>query len=152
MSFLITASQRLAARALRSHNTLQAARAHLRTQVPAFSTQTRTYAEKVKVTFMRDGEQETVEGEVGQSLLDIAQENDIDIEGACEGCCACSTCHVIINDPEVFDALPEQEEEELDMLDIALDVTDTSRLGCQVIMTKELDGIQVTLPEVENMM
>jgi ferredoxin len=65
--------------------------------------------------------------------------------GACEGSVACSTCHVILP-PEYYDVLPEPEDDENDMLDMAFGLTDTSRLGCQVKMTKELDGISVTLP------
>lgn len=65
--------------------------------------------------------------------------------GACEGSIACSTCHVIL--PEKFyDLLPEPDDDENDMLDMAFGLTDTSRLGCQVKMTKELDGITCTLP------
>ena len=65
--------------------------------------------------------------------------------GACEGSVACSTCHVIL--PEKFyDLLPEPDDDENDMLDMAFGLTDTSRLGCQVKMTKELDGITCTLP------
>ena len=65
--------------------------------------------------------------------------------GACEGSVACSTCHVILP-PEQYDLLPEPEDDENDMLDMAFGLTDTSRLGCQVKVTKELDGMTVTLP------
>ena len=67
------------------------------------------------------------------------------IVGACEGSVACSTCHVIL-EPEHYDILPEPEDDENDMLDMAFGLTDTSRLGCQVQVTKELDGMTVTLP------
>jgi len=87
----------------------------------------------------------TVEGNEGDSLLDIAHEYDIDLEGACEGSVACSTCHVILT-PEYYDSLPEPEDDENDMLDMAFGLTDTSRLGCQVKLTKGLDGITATLP------
>lgn len=65
--------------------------------------------------------------------------------GACEGSVACSTCHIILP-PEQYDLLPEPEDDENDMLDMAFGLTDTSRLGCQVKLTKELDGITCTLP------
>jgi len=65
--------------------------------------------------------------------------------GACEGSVACSTCHVILP-PEHYDLLPEPEDDENDMLDMAFGLTDTSRLGCQVKLKKELDGITCTLP------
>ena len=67
------------------------------------------------------------------------------LAGACEGSIACSTCHVILS-PEYYDLLPEPEDDENDMLDMAFGLTDTSRLGCQVKLTKELDGITATLP------
>ncbi|KAL9708732.1 mitochondrial matrix iron-sulfur protein [Leucoagaricus gongylophorus] len=87
----------------------------------------------------------TVEANEGDDLLGIAHEYDIDLEGACEGSVACSTCHVILP-LEYYDLLPEPDDDENDMLDMAFGLTDTSRLGCQVKLTKELDGITATLP------
>jgi ferredoxin len=69
----------------------------------------------------------------------------IELEGACEGVCACSTCHVIL-EPDVFDRLPEASEDEEDMLDQAFGLTASSRLGCQVVVTPDMDGIAVQLP------
>ena len=66
-------------------------------------------------------------------------------QGACEGSIACSTCHVILPE-EYFDKLPEPSDDENDMLDMAFGLTDTSRLGCQVQLTKDLDGMTITLP------
>jgi len=66
--------------------------------------------------------------------------------GACEGSLACSTCHVIVEDQEYYDRIPEAEDDENDMLDLAFGLTDTSRLGCQVKATKELDGLKVRIP------
>lgn len=86
-----------------------------------------------------------VDAPVGLSVLEIARRHDIDIEGACEGSLACSTCHVIV-EPEHFGKLPAPEEEEEDMLDLAFGLTRTSRLGCQLIMTEALDGLTVRLP------
>jgi ferredoxin len=65
--------------------------------------------------------------------------------GACEGSVACSTCHVILP-PEYYDLLPEPDDDENDMLDMAFGLTDTSRLGCQVKLTRALDGMTATLP------
>ena len=79
------------------------------------------------------GERITVEAPVGLSVLEIAHQNNIDLEGACEGSLACSTCHVIV-DSEWYDTLPDAQEEEEDMLDLAFGLTHTSRLGCQIIM------------------
>jgi len=106
-----------------------------------------------KMTFIKtDGTRVEVEAPVGLSVLEIAHRNDIDLEGACEGSLACSTCHVIV-DPEWFDVLKEPTEDEEDMLDLAFGLTHTSRLGCQIKMTEELDGLTVRLPTgTRNMM
>ncbi|KAF8462475.1 2Fe-2S ferredoxin-type domain-containing protein [Gautieria morchelliformis] len=87
----------------------------------------------------------TIEANDGDNILDLAHEYDVDLEGACEGSVACSTCHVILT-PQHYDLLPEPEDDENDMLDMAFGLTDTSRLGCQVKMTPALDGMVVTLP------
>jgi len=76
-----------------------------------------------------------VEAEQGESILDIALENDIDIEHACEKSCACTTCHIIVR--EGFDSLEESDELEDDMLDKAWGLEPDSRLGCQAIVNKE---------------
>jgi 2Fe-2S ferredoxin len=86
-----------------------------------------------------------VDAPVGLSVLEIAHRNNVDLEGACEGSLACSTCHVII-DSEWYDMLSTATEDEEDMLDLAFGLTQTSRLGCQIIMTEELDGLTVKLP------
>ncbi len=106
-----------------------------------------------KVTFIvRDDSRVDINAPEGLSLLEIARQNDIDIEGACEGSLACSTCHVIV-DGDDFERLEEPTEDEEDMLDLAFGLTRTSRLGCQIILTEELDGMTVTLPqETHNML
>lgn len=99
-----------------------------------------------KITFIeRDGNRKTVEAANGLSLLEVAHRNNIDIEGACEGSLACSTCHVIV-ESDWFDALPDATEDEEDMLDLAFGLTKTSRLGCQIIVSDEIDGLVVSLP------
>lgn len=101
---------------------------------------------------LQDGTTKTIDAPNGISLLEVAHQNDIDLEGACEGSLACSTCHVVI-DEAFFDMLPEASEDEEDMLDLAFGLTHTSRLGCQIIMTDELDGLKVSLPNAtRNMM
>jgi 2Fe-2S ferredoxin len=98
------------------------------------------------ITFIeRNGTRKTCEAPLGLSLLEIAHRNMVDLEGACEGSLACSTCHVVI-EPEWYDLLPEASEDEEDMLDLAFGLTKTSRLGCQIIVTEELDGLVVSLP------
>ncbi|HXP74887.1 MAG TPA: ferredoxin family 2Fe-2S iron-sulfur cluster binding protein [Stellaceae bacterium] len=106
-----------------------------------------------KMVFIeQNGTRREVEAPLGLSVLEIAHRNGIDIEGACEGSLACSTCHVII-DPEWYDLLKEATEDEEDMLDLAFGLTRTSRLGCQIIITEELDGLTVSLPAgTRNMM
>jgi ferredoxin len=84
----------------------------------------------------------------GDNILDIAQSEELEMEGACGGSCACSTCHVIVQEQEYYDKMPEPEDDENDMLDLAFGLTETSRLGCQVKMTKELDGLVVKLPSM----
>jgi 2Fe-2S ferredoxin len=105
-----------------------------------------------KMTFVDpNGTRHEVDAPVGLSVLEIAHSNNIDLEGACEGSLACSTCHVIV-DGEDFERLAEPTEDEEDMLDLAFGLTRTSRLGCQIIMSDELDGLTVTLPtETRNM-
>ena len=99
-----------------------------------------------KITFIYpDGRRQELHPPPGLSILEIARKYDVDIEGACEGSLACSTCHVIV-DEEWFEQLPEPTEDEEDMLDLAFGLTATSRLGCQIIVTEELDGLTVTLP------
>lgn len=99
-----------------------------------------------KMTFIDPkGNRKEVEAPEGLSVLEIAHKNKVDLEGACEGSLACSTCHVVI-DQEWYDRLPEASESEEDMLDLAFGLTATSRLGCQIIMNEELDGLVVSLP------
>lgn len=99
-----------------------------------------------KMTFTEaDGTEHVVDAPDGLSVLEIAHRNKLDLEGACEGSLACSTCHVVV-DAEWFDRLPEPTEDEEDMLDLAFGLTRTSRLGCQLIMTPALDGLKVRLP------
>ena len=106
--------------------------------------------EEVSVTFvMQDGTKHTAKGKEGDNLLDIIVDQEVDIDGfgACEGTLACSTCHLIFKQQD-FDRIPDEAtDEELDMLDLAYGLTDTSRLGCQVCMTKELSGLEVEVPE-----
>ena len=93
----------------------------------------------------RDGTRRVVDAPLGLSVLEIAHKHGIDIEGACEGSLACSTCHVIV-DPEWYPKLVEASEDEEDMLDLAFGLQKTSRLGCQIVMDETLDGLVVRLP------
>lgn len=127
------------------------------------------HGNRINVTFIdKDGTKVDLQVAEGDNLLDIAQANDLEMEGtstlilreiasgtdipcvigACGGSCACSTCHVIVEEPEMFDKMEEPSDDENDMLDLAFGLTETSRLGCQVIMNKELDGLVVRLPSM----
>ncbi|KAK2992432.1 hypothetical protein RJ640_022810 [Escallonia rubra] len=102
---------------------------------------------KISVTFVdKDGDEKHINVPIGMSMLEAAHENDIELEGACEGSLACSTCHVIVMDIEYYNKLEDPTDEENDMLDLAFGLTETSRLGCQVIASPELDGIRLALP------
>lgn len=99
-----------------------------------------------KMTFIeRNGNRKDVDAPLGLSVLEIAHKHGVDIEGACEGSLACSTCHVVVDDTW-YGKLADATEDEEDMLDLAFDLQETSRLGCQIIMTDALDGLVVKLP------
>ncbi len=106
-----------------------------------------------KITFIeRDGSHRDVEVPAGTSVMEAGRDHGLDIEGACEGAMACSTCHVIV-DADWYDKLEPASEDEEDMLDLAFGLTKRSRLGCQIEMTDELDGLTVALPkDVRNML
>jgi 2Fe-2S ferredoxin len=93
----------------------------------------------------RDGTRREVSAPLGLSVLEVAHKHGVDIEGACEGSLACSTCHVIV-ESAWFAKLPTPTEDEEDMLDLAFGLEKTSRLGCQLVITEALDGLVVRLP------
>jgi 2Fe-2S ferredoxin len=103
-------------------------------------------SDNVNINFLVKGEIIKLDVPVGTTILEAAHNNDVDLEGACEGSLACSTCHIIVDDA-YFGKLSEPSEDEEDMLDLAFGLTKTSRLGCQIILTKELDGITVEIPD-----
>jgi 2Fe-2S ferredoxin len=92
------------------------------------------------------GAEHRIEAPCGLSVMQVARMHDLGIEGTCDGSLACATCHVIVA-PEHADRLGEASAEEEDMLDLALGVRPTSRLGCQIVLTEELDGLTVHLPD-----
>ncbi len=102
--------------------------------------------ETVKIIFIEKGERKEFNVPTGTTVLEAAHNNDINLEGACEGSLACSTCHVIVA-KEFYNKLTPPSEDEEDMLDLAFGLSATSRLGCQIIMTKELDGLTLTVPQ-----
>ncbi|MEQ2313458.1 Adrenodoxin, mitochondrial [Ameca splendens] len=149
---LVTAMRRLAQVSLREFSRRS-------TAVPwgAFHTAERSFttgaqplrSDKVTVHFInRDGEKITVKASPGDSLLDVVINEDLDFDGfgACEGTLACSTCHLIF-DEEMYKKLGPVTDEEMDMLDLAYGLTETSRLGCQICLTKSLEGMVARVPE-----
>lgn len=103
-------------------------------------------APTVSVTFLQpEGTPKTVEARVGESLLQTAHRHEIDLEGACEGVCACSTCHLILP-ADLYDSLEEPSEDEEDMLDMAFGLTETSRLGCQITVREDMEGVELRMP------
>ena len=104
-------------------------------------------AATVPITFVDPvGKEHEVQAEVGKHLLDVAHDNNIELEGACGGELACATCHLIF-EKKIYDTLPEKLDEEDDMLDLAYELTDTSRLGCQITVREDFAGMKVTIPD-----
>ncbi|XP_016364870.1 ferredoxin-2, mitochondrial [Sinocyclocheilus rhinocerous] len=102
----------------------------------------------VNVVFIdRSGQRIPVEARVGDNALHLAHKHGIELEGACEASLACSTCHVYVSS-EHYEKLPEPEEREDDMLDMAAMLQENSRLSCQIVLTPEMDGMELTLPKV----
>ncbi len=104
-----------------------------------------------KITFLfADGRRKEVDAPEGLSIMETAHKNDIgEIEGACGGSMACATCHIYVHPDWQEKCLPESGErsvEEEDMLDLAFDVRKNSRLGCQIRITEDKDGLTVALP------
>ncbi|XP_044514320.1 ferredoxin-2, mitochondrial [Gracilinanus agilis] len=102
----------------------------------------------VNVVFVdRSGQRVPVSGRVGEDVMRLAQRHGIDLEGACEASLACSTCHIYVSEEHLAILSPPEERED-DMLDMAPQLQENSRLGCQIILTKELEGAEFTLPKV----
>ena len=98
---------------------------------------------KVIVTDL-DGNAKEIEGTVGWTLMEVIRDAGMPIKAECGGACACATCHVYVDD-EWLEATGERSEEEEDMIDLALEVRDNSRLSCQIEVSDSLDGLRVTL-------
>ncbi|HCI45672.1 MAG TPA: ferredoxin [Rhodospirillaceae bacterium] len=92
----------------------------------------------------RDGVEHSLDAIEGWRVMEIIRDHGLPIKAECGGACACATCHVYVD--ETWQArLPEPTDEEIDMLDNALEVEDNSRLSCQIIFNPEYDGLKVTL-------
>ena len=101
----------------------------------------------IKVVFQDGPEAVEVEARDGQSLLEVAHEAGIDLEGACGGQLACATCHIYV-EGQWTKRLTKPKPDELDMLELAPHWRPKSRLGCQIKISAELDGLIVSLPPV----
>lgn len=109
---------------------------------------------KVHMNALVEKRKVSIEVPTGITLMEAIRDYaKLDMEAACDGTCACSTCHVIFT-PDTYKLLPDSPcDDEMDMLDLAPAVSPTSRLSCQVKVTPELDGIDITIPdEMENQM
>ncbi len=100
-----------------------------------------------KINFIQpSGETQTLDGTVGQSVMEVATNNMVaGIIGECGGCCSCATCHVHV-DEAWFGRLPPADEMELGMLEGAVEPAPNSRLSCQIKVTEELDGFVARIP------
>ena len=99
-----------------------------------------------KIIFYKEkGMRTEIEVQPGQTLLEVAREHDIDIEGTCEGNLACATCHIIV-DKDWSSKIPQATEDEREMLDLVNGLTVNSRLGCQIKVTGDINGLIVFVP------
>ena len=92
----------------------------------------------------RSGNSQVLEYDNKSTLMEVLRDNGMDIEAACGGCCACATCHVYI-DQKWLEILKPIEDDEESMLDQAFDVTEKSRLSCQIPLSDDLDGLEVEI-------
>ena len=101
-----------------------------------------------KITYIEhNGKEHTVDVQNGLTVMEGAVQNDIPgIDADCGGGMACATCHVYVKE-DWLDKLPTKEDGEEDMLDMAYEPKQNSRLSCQLIVSDELDGLEVTIPE-----
>ena len=110
-------------------------------------------APTINLTFINpDDSHTTVVARIGETLLQAAHRTGFEMEGACEGVCACSTCHIILPQNLYDNLLDETDdghlaEDEEDMLDMAFGLTHTSRVGCQVTVSEGMEGSVITLPK-----
>ena len=100
-----------------------------------------------KITFIKsDGSAHDLDVANGTSIMEAGRDANMGIEGTCGGSLSCATCHVVFGADDYARVGPPSEDE-MDMLDLAFNVTETSRLGCQIKMSDELDGLTAKVPE-----
>ena len=103
---------------------------------------------KVRINFQQKGLEPVIleNVEPGQTILELALKNDIDLHHNCGGVCACSTCHLYVEQGDLF--LEELSEKEEDFIDRAVSPRINSRLGCQCVLKNDVNGeVVVTLPD-----
>ena len=101
-----------------------------------------------KITYnTHDNKNYSIDVQNGLTVMEGAVQNDIPgIDADCGGGMACATCHVYVNE-EWLDKLPSKEDGEEDMLDMAFEPQQNSRLSCQIMVSDDLDGLSVYMPE-----
>lgn len=100
-----------------------------------------------KLNFIKpDGSTHQLEVDNGTTIMEAGRDNNMGLEGTCGGSLSCATCHVIFSDQD-FARVGPPSEDEMDMLDLAFGVSPTSRLGCQIRMNDDLDGISAHVPD-----
>ncbi len=93
----------------------------------------------------REGEERSVDGQAGLSVMEVIRDNGFDeLLALCGGCCSCATCHIHV-DPDFADTLPAMSEDENDLLDSSSERDEYSRLSCQVEFTDAMDGLRVRI-------
>ena len=104
-----------------------------------------------KITYKdNQGNSKTVNVNNGLSVMEGAIQNEIPgIDADCGGSIACATCHVYVKE-EWLNKLPKAEDAEVDMIDMAFEPKKNSRLSCQIIVSDEVDGLEVTTPEKQS--
>ena len=98
-----------------------------------------------KIIFIKDGVETVVDAQIGENLLEAANRSGVKLFGGCGGAGVCGTCHVYI-DESYMNKINEAEGEELDLLDVLQNSKPNSRLGCQVIVSEDCDGMKVVIP------
>ena len=93
-----------------------------------------------------DGSEHKIAADNGTTVLEAGRDSNLGIEGTCGGCLSCATWHIIVN-PDWFEKTGVPSEDEVDLLDLAFGLSQTSRLGCQIEMSDDLDGLKVAIPE-----
>ena len=100
----------------------------------------------VAITFIKGEVEKSVDAEKGKTLLQVAEENNVGLFGACGGACACGSCHIYVDEETLKKIEPASEDEE-NVLDIVFGLQQNSRLACQIVVDEKLEGAVITIPE-----